>query len=79
MYREGKPVNFVTAMAEMKNKGLYESLGGQLLLVQLTANISSSIQLPYYAEIVKDIDDWLMPDVPSLTCKRTGERHEENH
>ena len=54
MYQEGKPVDFVTAMAEMRDKGMYEPLGGQSFLVQLTVNLSSSAQLPYYAEIVKD-------------------------
>ena len=54
MYQEGKPVDFVTAMTEMRDKGMYEPLGGQSFLVQLTVNISSSAQLPYYAEIVKD-------------------------
>ena len=43
-----------TAMAEMRDKGMYEPLGGQSFLVQLTVNISSTAQLPYYAEIVKD-------------------------
>ena len=54
MYQEGKPVDFVTAMAEMRDKGMYEPLGGQSFLVQLTVNLSSTAQLPYYAEIVKD-------------------------
>ncbi len=54
MYDAGKTVDFVTVMVEMKNRGLYESLGGQSFLAELTVNIPITVVLNYYIDIVKD-------------------------
>ena len=54
MYHAGKPVDFVTVQAEMKDKGLYEPLGGQSYLGELSQNITTTANVGYHAGIVKD-------------------------
>ena len=54
MYQAGKPVDFVTAQIAMKDKGLYETLGGQSFLAELVSTVTTTATVRYHAGIVKD-------------------------
>lgn len=54
LYAKNEPVDSVTVMALLKERGQLESVGGLVFLASLTDNIGFAVNAPYYARIVKD-------------------------
>ncbi len=54
MYATEKPVDFVTFSDELKNKNVFEKIGGQPFLAGLISDIRTTANVDYYAEIIKD-------------------------
>ena len=53
MYLAGKPVDFASMQTELTRKGLFERVGGQPFLAALIANVYTTANVGYYAEIVR--------------------------
>ena len=49
-----KPADFVTVQVELKNRGMFEPLGGQSYLAELTANVTTTANVHYYIEIIRE-------------------------
>ncbi|MBQ9573862.1 MAG: replicative DNA helicase, partial [Synergistaceae bacterium] len=54
MYLSDKPADFVTVSIELTAKGWLEQLGGQSYLAQLVANVTTTSNVGYHAEIVRE-------------------------
>ncbi|MBQ6113246.1 MAG: replicative DNA helicase [Synergistaceae bacterium] len=54
MYQDDKPADFVTVQSELRAQGLYESLGGQSFLACLTSNITTTSNVKYHVEIIRE-------------------------
>ena len=54
MYSSEMPVDFVTFSEALKNKNLFERVGGQPFIASIIANIKSTANVDYYAEIVRE-------------------------
>ncbi|MBQ7168805.1 MAG: replicative DNA helicase [Synergistaceae bacterium] len=54
MYTADKPVDFVTAQIELDSQGILETLGGQAFLAELAANVTTTSNAVYHAQIVRD-------------------------
>ncbi|MBQ9564169.1 MAG: replicative DNA helicase [Synergistaceae bacterium] len=54
MYAANRPVDFLTLTDELTQRGLFERLGGQPFLGSLTAEVPTTANAPYHAEIVKE-------------------------
>ncbi|MBR1658131.1 MAG: replicative DNA helicase [Synergistaceae bacterium] len=54
MYSAGKPVDFVTIQTELTARGIFSEMGGQPFLAQLAANVTTTSNVLYHAEIVKE-------------------------
>ena len=54
MYQADKPADFVTVQIELNSLGLLEALGGQAFLAGLVANVTTTSNVGYHAEIVRD-------------------------
>ncbi len=54
MYASDKPVDFVTISEEFKSRGIYERIGGQPFFAGLIANIMTTANATYYAEIIRE-------------------------
>ena len=53
LYFANKPVDPVTFQAEATNKGIYNRIGGQPFIAEITSDVSVLINAVYYAELVK--------------------------
>ncbi len=51
MYSSEMPVDFVTFSEALKNKNLFERVGGQPFIASIIANIKSTANVDYYAEM----------------------------
>ncbi|MBQ6972398.1 MAG: replicative DNA helicase [Synergistaceae bacterium] len=54
MYISDKPADFVTVQIELNSLGLFETLGGQAFLAELVAGVTTTSNLSYHAEIVRE-------------------------
>ena len=54
MYLADKPVDFVTVSEELKAKGFFERLGGQPFLAELMSDITTTANVNYHADIVRE-------------------------
>ena len=54
MYYEDKPIDFITFSAELKDKGIYDRLGGQPFFAELMKDVTSVTNISYHADIVKE-------------------------
>ncbi len=54
MYSDDKPVDFVTVSEEMKTAGIFDRIGGQPFLAELIGNISTTANVSFHAEIVRE-------------------------
>ena len=54
MYQADKPTDFVTVQIELNSRGMLEALGGQAFLASLIANVTTTTNLSYHAEIVRE-------------------------
>jgi len=54
MLTNNKPVDLITFSEEAKNRGIFDSLGGQAFLAELTQDLTPLANVSYHAEIVKD-------------------------
>jgi replicative DNA helicase len=52
--RAQKPIDILTVVEEMKNKGQLEEVGGPVFIAQLTEKVASSAHLVFHAQIVKE-------------------------
>lgn len=54
MYLSDKPVDIVTISDEFRNKGLFDRLGGQSYLTELMSEVTTTANVIYHAEIVRE-------------------------
>ena len=54
MYMSDKPVDFVTVSEEFKTRGVFDRLGGQPFLAELTNDLTVMANVTYHAEIVRE-------------------------
>ena len=54
MYMSDKPADFVTVQIELASQGILESLGGQAFLAELAANVTTTSNVIYHAQIVRE-------------------------
>lgn len=54
MYMSDKPVDLITAADEFTNKGIFDRLGGNAYLDELVRSITTTANIIYHAEIVRD-------------------------
>ena len=54
MYAKGIPADIVTVGQELRSKNLFDRLGGQSFINSFVANVSSTANAVYYAEIVRE-------------------------
>ena len=54
MYLADKPVDLVTFSEELKGRGVYDRLGGQPFLAELIGEITTTANVDYHAEIVRE-------------------------
>ena len=54
MYADNRPVDFITLTNELNRRGIFEKIGGQPLLGSLEAEVTTTANAPYHAEIVKE-------------------------
>ena len=54
MYLADKPADFVTVQIELNSRGLLDALGGQAFLANLVATVTTTSNVGYHAEIVRD-------------------------
>lgn len=54
IYYADKAVDFVTVQEEMKNQGVFDRLGGQPFLAELMGNVTTTVNVGYHAEILRE-------------------------
>ncbi len=54
MYMSDRPVDFITVSGELKNKGIFDRLGGNAYLDELVSSTTTTANIIYHAEIVRD-------------------------
>ena len=54
MYRADKPADFVTVQIELNAQGVFDAIGGQPFLAGLVANVTTTSNAAYHAEIVRE-------------------------
>ena len=54
MYLSDRPVDFVTVSDEFRNKGIFERLGGQSYIAQITSEVTTTANVGYYAGIIHE-------------------------
>lgn len=54
MYLADKPADFVTVQIELQALGLFEQLGGQSFMAQLVSKVTTTSNLNYHADIVRE-------------------------
>ena len=54
MYLSDRPVDFVTVSDELTSKGILEKLGGSAFISELIANVTTTANVNYHAEIVRE-------------------------
>ena len=54
MYLADKPADFVTVQIELNARGLLEALGGQAFLAGLATSVTTTSNVSYHAEIVRE-------------------------
>ncbi len=54
MYLSDRPVDFITVSDEFRNKGIFERLGGQSYIAQITGEVTTTANVGYYAGIIHE-------------------------
>lgn len=54
MYMSDMPADFVTVSSELKNRGVFDRLGGSAYLDELLKNVTMTSNVSYHAEIVRE-------------------------
>ena len=54
MYLSDRPIDFITVSDEFRNKGVFEHLGGQSYIAQLAEEVTTTANVSYYAEIIRE-------------------------
>ena len=54
MYLSDSPVDFVTVSEEFRNKGVFDRLGGQEYIIQLTSEVTTTANVGYYAQVIRE-------------------------
>ncbi|MBR1438389.1 MAG: replicative DNA helicase [Synergistaceae bacterium] len=54
MYIADKPADFVTVQTELTARGIFSEMGGQPFLAQLAANVTTTSNVTYHAEIISE-------------------------
>ncbi|MBQ7155529.1 MAG: replicative DNA helicase [Synergistaceae bacterium] len=54
LYMSNTPADYVTLEAELKNKGMFDRLGGKSFITSLVAGVTVAANVKYHADIVRD-------------------------
>lgn len=54
MYLSDRPVDFITVSDEFRNKGVFDRLGGQSYIAQITSEVTTTANVGYYAGIIHE-------------------------
>lgn len=54
LFEKREPIDLVTLSAELKNMGIHDEVGGSSYLSELVADVPTSANVAYYAQILKD-------------------------
>lgn len=54
LYMSRTPADYLTVENELQKKGIHERIGGKSFLVSLVSSVTSTSNVPYHAEIIRD-------------------------
>ncbi|MBQ6773930.1 MAG: replicative DNA helicase [Synergistaceae bacterium] len=76
MYAENKPVDMLNVSDELRHRELFNKVGGQPLLAELMSSVSTTANVMYHAQIVKEFSTRRKLITAGDAIKNLSQKHE---